>query len=114
MITNFEEHTQELSEVELSLLPKIIAGFKNYTSSNPIKEPEIVSRFNERNAIKLSGARLRKIVNYIRTNGLLPLIATSKGYYVSYDREEIRKQIESLRQRANSIDTCANGLRKYL
>lgn len=114
MITNFEEITQELSEVELLLLPKIIAGFKNYSVNNPIKEPDIVRRFNERNTIKLSGARLRKIVNHIRTNGLLPLIATSKGYYVSYDRSEIEKQIESLKQRANSINNCANGLNRFI
>jgi hypothetical protein len=115
MIENFEEITYELTEKEMKILPLLINGFKNYTENNPIKEPEIVKRFNERNGdIKLSGVRLRKIVNYIRSNSLLPLIATSKGYYISYDREIILSQIKSLKQRSFSIDNCANGLKKFI
>ena len=114
MIDNFEELTYELTECEIKILPLLISGFKNYTIHNPIKEPDIVKRFNERNQVKLSGVRLRKLVNYIRSNGLLPLIATSKGYYVSYDRDVINSQIKSLNQRAQSINNCANGLKKYL
>jgi hypothetical protein len=115
MIINFEEITTELTEVEKAILPQLIIGFKNYSKDNPIKEPLIVSRFNSRsNNVKLTGVRLRKLVNYIRTNGLLPLIATSKGYYVSYEKEEIQAQIKSLKQRASSIENCADGLLKYI
>lgn len=115
MIVNFENITNELTEVELTILPMVIRGFSNYNKNNPIKEPEIVERFNQKDyGVKLTGARLRKIVNHIRTNGLLPLIATSKGYYVSYDEVEIETQIKSLKQRARSIDSCADGLSKFL
>jgi hypothetical protein len=115
MIDNFEELTYELTDVEKKMLPLLISGFKNYTIENPIKEPDIVSRFNDRNTgLKLSGVRLRKIVNYIRSNGLLPLIATSKGYYVSYDKSIISSQIKSLRQRSFSINNCASGLEKFI
>ena len=114
MITNFENVTFDLTEIESKLLPLIIAGFKKYTKQNPIKEPDIVKRFNEKNyEYKLSGVRLRKLVNYIRSNGLLPLIATSKGYYVSYEKEEILSQIKSLRERASSINKCADGLEGF-
>jgi hypothetical protein len=41
---------------------------------------------------------------------MLPLIATSDGYYVSYDKIEIEKQIQSLKERAESINRCANGM----
>jgi hypothetical protein len=114
MITNFENITYDLTDTEKELLPIIITGFLNYTEKNPIKEPDIVARFNERNkGKKLSGVRLRKLVNVIRSNGLLPLIATSKGYYVSHDKEVILSQIKSLRQRAKSINDCADGLLKF-
>jgi hypothetical protein len=114
MITNFEEITYNLTDKEKEILPLIIKGFMNYTEENPIKEPEIVSRFNERNnGVRLNGVLLRKLVNFIRSNGLLPLIATSKGYYVSYDKEVVLSQIKSLRQRAKSINDCANGLVKF-
>jgi len=115
MITNFEKLTFELTENEMKIVPLLIRGFKNYTEKNPIKEPDIVKRFNDRNSeVKLTGVRLRKIVNYIRVNGLLPLIATSKGYYVSYNKEIILSQIKSLNQRAISIHNCANGLESFL
>ena len=119
MIKNFESITEELTEVELSIIPYLINGLKTKTKNNPIKAPDIVSAMNvffshKEIDIKMTEPRLRKCVNHIRTNGLMPLIATSKGYYISNDREEILGQIESLKQRANSMLNGANGLKKYL
>jgi hypothetical protein len=54
------------------------------------------------------------MVNYIRTNGIIPLIATSNGYFTSDCKETIQEQIKSLQERANSIERCAAGLRKFL
>jgi hypothetical protein len=42
------------------------------------------------------------------------LIATSQGYYVSYDAQEINAQIQSLVERANSILKSADGLKKFI
>jgi hypothetical protein len=47
-------------------------------------------------------------------NGIMPIIATSQGYYVSHDKQEILDQINSLTQRANSIMNSANGLKNFL
>ena len=96
MITNFEQITSELNQKELAIVPTIVEGFKRYTKENPIKAPEIVRNYNARttSGVKLNEPRLRKICNYIRSQGLLPLIATSEGYYVSYEAEEIQKQIK--------------------
>lgn len=116
MIKNFETQTDELSESEMFLIPLMIRGLETKTKDNPIKSHEIVASMNTylKGKIKFTDARLRKCVNHIRTNGILPVIATSKGYYVSNDRQEIIEQIESLTQRANSIKSCANGLKKFL
>lgn len=116
MITNFEEITIELTVDELSLVPVFVRSFQKYTKDNPIKASEIVKRWNSSKSvkIKLSEPRLRKICNYIRSNSLLPLIATSNGYYVSYDKEDIEKQVKSLNERANSIINCAKGLNRYV
>ena len=119
MITNFEDITSELNDDELRILPLIIKGFNQYKKSNPINADEIVNRMNmylEINQIKMkmSQPKLRKYVNFIRTNGLLPLIATSNGYYVSESKEEIMNQIKSLYERSNSIKRCAEGLRKFI
>ena len=118
MITNFDNITHELTDEEKKLLPLIIKGFQTKTKSNPITGKEIVEAImakKQQLGIKsFSEPRLRKLTNYIRSNGILPLIATSNGYYVSNDIAEINAQIESLMDRSMAIRNSAEGLRKYI
>ena len=119
MITNFEEHTSELTSEEMDILPIVVHGFRNYKKDNPIKAELIVTRMNEFLSARgfktrMTQPRLRKMVNYIRTNGIIPLIATSHGYFTSDCKETIQTQIQSLYERANSIERCAEGLKKFL
>lgn len=118
MITNFEEITKEMTEDEKKLVPLIIKGLSTKNKINPIKGADIVNAINEnkiRYGIKLfSEPRLRKIINFIRSEGILPIMGTSNGYYITKDREELKSQIESLTQRAEAILTSANGLKKFL
>jgi len=113
MITNFEKLTEDLNEEELKLIRVLIIGYSSHDSSSPIKEPEIVSKLRAK-GYKISGVRLRKLNNLIRSRGLLPLIGTSNGYYVSYDPVEIKKQILSLQERSDAILSAAKGLEKFL
>lgn len=115
MITNFETETYELTPQELELIPILIQGFSKHGKDNPILSRDIVSSmqsFLDKRGIntKFTDARLRKCVNYIRSNAMLPLIATSNGYYISADVKELSNQIKSLRERAYSIQRCADGL----
>jgi hypothetical protein len=118
MIKNFEEITKEMTQDEKILVPMIIRGLSTRTKQNPIKGAEIVSAINsqkDKYGIKLfSEPRLRKIVNFIRTESILPLMGTSNGYYVTQDRTELESQIESLTQRAEAIISSANGLKKFI
>lgn len=119
MITNFETVTFELTEDELKWIPYLINGFNMHGPTCPIKEVDILAgcnRSREKYGIKtkMTGARLRKLVNYIRVSGLVPLLATSKGYFVTDDPNAIEKQIRSLYERAASIKQAAEGLRKFL
>ena len=119
MITNFEEYTHELTSEEMEILQLVIYGFRAYKKTNPIKAELIVKRMNlylENNGykIRLTQPRLRKLVNYIRSNGLLPLIANSHGYFTTDCKQTIQEQIKSLKERANSIKRCASGLEKFL
>ena len=119
MIENFESQTYDLTDEELNLLPMIIAGFRRHDETCPIKAPEIVLQMSmylegKGNRAGFSEPRLRKFVNYIRSNGILPLVATSQGYYVTDDLDRIRSQVRSLQQRARSILMCADGLENYI
>jgi hypothetical protein len=118
MITNFEEITKEMTEDEKKLVPLIIKGLSTKTKVNPIKGADIVNAINEnknRYGIKVfSEPRLRKIINFIRSEGILPVMGTSNGYYITKDRTELESQIESLTQRSEAIMSSANGLKKFL
>lgn len=119
MITTFEQYTHELSADEMEILQLVIHGFRGYKKTNPIKAELIVKRMNvflENNGykIRLTQPRLRKLVNYIRSNSLIPLIATSQGYFTTDCKLTIQEQIKSLQERANSIERCAQGLKKFL
>jgi len=83
-----------------------------------MKTPELLKFVNyygsANNLLKIRGPRLRKLINHIRSNGLLPIIGTQHGYFVSYDVQDISDQIKGLTERANSILDCCYGLNKIL
>ena len=79
MITNFEYLTREMTDEEKKLVPILIKGFSTKTKETPIKAPEIVQAINDKREslglkLNFSEVRLRKIVNFIRAEGILPLI----------------------------------------
>jgi hypothetical protein len=119
MVENFEEITKPLSTDDLKLLPILMEGLKRRSEHNPVSSKEIMRGVNARIKeygvkSKLSGAKLRKMVNYIRVNSLLPVMANSVGYYVSEDPEVIASQVRSLRDRAKGIEAAAAGLESFL
>ncbi len=117
-ITNFESITYELTEDELKHVNGLVLALKLRTKESAIKAPEIVKSMNifaeRHNLCRMTDARLRKLINYIRSNSILPVIGTSVGYYCSYDEKELSDQIKSLIERANSIMDCVYGLNKIL
>lgn len=116
MILGHENFTQELNDEELMLANRLVSAFKKRTKDNPVTAPEIVSGVNANVPLtqKFSERRLRKIINYYRVQGILPIISTSKGYYVSYDIKDIEFMITSLSQRANSILEGCYGLQRII
>jgi hypothetical protein len=121
MITNFEKETSPLSEEELLIADMLIRSLSKVTKSKPVTTSVIVDKFNNSGlrehlniSCKLSDIRLRKIINHIRSSGMLPILSNSKGYFVSYERKDIIEQIDSLNDRANAIMYSAKGLEGFL
>lgn len=110
MINNFEEQTSPLNEEEMHMMKMMIPAFKNKVGiKNAITSGEIIAKMEER-GYKIGGARLRKIVNHIRTRRLVNnLVASSKGYYIENDPDKIMEYRESLIQRANAIKAVAES-----
>jgi len=116
MILGHTEYTQELNDEELMLAKRLVSAFKKRTKDNPVTAPEIVSGVNANIPLaqKFSERGLRKIINYYRVQGILPIISTSKGYHVSYEVEDIQHMITSLSQRASSILEACYGLQRII
>jgi hypothetical protein len=116
VLTGFEKHTAPLTEKELSfLLPKFLAGFeKRIGKDNAVTSTAIVESFKNRFNYKLSDVTIRKIVNHIRNNNLLPgLVACSSGYYVTNNPREVEDYIKSLASRENEINRIKKGMIEY-
>lgn len=104
MIKGFDNETQPLTEYELKqVLPAILEGLKTKIGkANAVTNKFIISRL--RGTYKVDAARIRKIINYIRTNDLLPgLIATSEGYFLATTESELLEYEDSLKGREEAI-----------
>ncbi len=109
----------ELSNQEHDILPVVMSELRACKRSNPVRSDVVVKRINTRPRKKnfetrISDVRLRKFCNFIRTHSMLPVVASSKGYYTTYSKEEIARQICSLEDRGRSIIQSAKGLHKFL
>jgi hypothetical protein len=112
MINGFAQQTHELTDIEINrMLPGMVKRLKTKIGkNNAVTNNEIVAAFKSI-GVKTGGPRIRKIINYIRMQGLVPnLIATSSGYYVASDRAELEDYIESLEQRISSITDVKNQM----
>lgn len=111
MIELFEDITYELTDQEKSLVPGFVAGLnKRIGVERAITSTEIIRRMPG-----MTGPRVRKIINYCVTNYLvMGLVGTSKGYYISQDREEIKQAIAGLGHREAAIRTRRLRLEEYL
>jgi len=106
MIEGFEKYTEELSDEEVKLLPFFVVGLKGKKGkANAITNKAIQKAFHENPKwnLKIPDSRVRKIINHIRVNGLVNgLCASSNGYYVAADQNELKEYLEGLRQRISS------------
>lgn len=116
MIEGFEKQTSELTTDEKQLLPLFIKGLSAHIGKdNPVTSTEIIQKLKDKKNIIVGGARVRKLINHIRMHNLIPrLIATSGGYYITNDKKELRKYIESLKGREDAIKAIREKLESEL
>lgn len=114
MLNGFTDETRPLNEYELNtLLPVMIQGLiKKYGKDNAIKNYQICNALKSK-GYKVDQARVRKLINHIRVNGMvIGLIATSDGYYIAETQDEIETYLQSLRGRENAIRSVRVSLEK--
>ena len=114
MINGFDKETAPLSEYEeRTLLPVMVRNLAvKRGRSAAVTNSYICSRLKAL-GYDINGARVRKLINHIRVNGLVPrLIATSDGYYIATDRRELDDYIESLRGRELAIRAVREAMER--
>jgi hypothetical protein len=106
MINGFKIETKELTEKEFSIVPDMIELLINRIGKEKaIKNKDIIFQMQLRGFRSITPVRVRKLIHYIRVNKLVEnLVATSSGYHIAQDREELESFVKSLQQRINSID----------
>ena len=117
-IVLFEPETSKLSEYEKDeLMPVMVKSLQNKVGKeNAVTNCYMVEKMQE-HGYKISEARVRKIVNYIRIHGLIDrLMASNKGYYITEDKNEMSNYIQSLIGREEAIhevrETMENQMEK--
>lgn len=112
MLTGFEDITPELSDDEKEIAELVAKGLKvRVGREKAISNRKMREKIAEKN-VKVGDAKMRKVVQYIRIEGLVPLlVASNEGYYVAKDEEEVRGHYRSLKQRARAISKLAENLR---
>lgn len=115
MIKFFELETQPLNDSERELLPIMIKCLQRHVGRKRAVTNRKMRAGLANCGYQVSDARIRKLINHIRTHGLVEcLMATSKGYYVTTDVAELAGYIDSVQARVDSIQAMANILREQL
>lgn len=99
MITEYEKGT---------ILPMVKKILEHRSSDTEHIQPKKILDFiNKRLGIELTDRRLKLIVGYITSNGLLPVVYEKTGYHMTKDIDKLRTIIERQELRAwNLIRGC--------
>ena len=108
MIKGFETITADLSDDELNMVQIVIKGLKVKHGKDKAVTGAVICK-----ALNINGVRLRKMINYIRINNLIPaLCSSSKGYFVANNINELEDYIISLKQRIKAQVDVLNALER--
>ena len=105
MLKNFEDITTHPNSIH-DQAGQIMARINMRTVDNPIISKTLEVEFG------LGGPALRSVIHALRETGH-PICSSSKGYFIG-SREDVLSTIESLDQRARSIQSTVDGLRLSL
>lgn len=115
-LPGFEIETQPLTEDEKKILPVIVkALLKKNGADNAVTNKQIRAGLLRNLNTEIADSRIRKIINHIRMNNMVPgLLASSKGYYVSTNAKEVKEYIDSLEGREKAIRGIKEKAKQYL
>ena len=84
--------------------------------NKPVKRKILVDLVQNLNTkdVKFTGRNLRYTVNYIRSNGIAPIIGSDNGYQLTKDRTLILKSINRLKSSVSTQMEAIYGLTTFI
>jgi hypothetical protein len=113
MINGFNKQTAPLNDYEKKiLLPELVRGLsRKHGKRNQITSGKIIEGMRGA-GYRLDGPRLRKLINHIRTKGLiLCLVSNSDGYYIATSADEVDDCIASIQGRIDAQQAIIDALK---
>lgn len=113
MINGFKAETAQLNEYEKSVLvPEMVRCLQGRVGKENAANNTYIRMYMERQCgFIIKDARVRKLINYIRNNDLVPLlIASSAGYYIAQTRSEVDEYKTGLTNRINSMQAVCDAI----
>lgn len=103
MVEGFPQETAPLTEQEIKMARIIATKLKYHRGvENAVSNTKMQKYFQEK-GMKSGGARIRKILHYVRTENMVScLVANSKGYYIATSSEDMKRYTKSLQDRIDS------------
>lgn len=114
MIQGFEQQTSPLTDYERTkLLPVIVKCMRAHQGRRNMVAGSVIIAGMRRYGYKIDGPRLRKIINHIRTESLIPCLASSGGgYFVAETSDELDECIASIEGRIASQQAIIDALKR--
>ena len=104
MINGFEEFTIEITPKQYPKVERVVNGLKKRVGKNNAITNKRMREFLKKEDMIIGDAEMRKIIQFIRQNNLIPrLCSTGTGYYVASNDSEWIEWLESYKSRTNAM-----------
>ena len=102
-----------MTHYEISVSNKVAKLIK--AAKGKITNNDLRALVMDKHQIHLSQIQMRRIINYIRTEGIVKNLAADwEGYWIEKDTLKVMKYIKSLELRAKAIMNVATKMRKQI
>lgn len=104
--------SDRLNDFERGVLLPLVVGFLRDARGRKLTSYMIAEAIRKRGHA-CDSMRVRKIVNHIRCNAIIPCLAASgNGYFVASNADEITETINSLEGRVDAIQEVIEALKQ--
>lgn len=104
--------SDRLNDFERGVLLPLVVGFLQSSGTRVVHGDALAAAVRKQGHV-CDRRQIRLIVNHIRTNAIIPCLASNnKGYFVATNEREITETINSLEGRVDAIQEVIEALKE--